>query len=130
MANTVTLTQMVDGSRIFEHRVNITGDASGEETATVFLDYSANNGPSGGTAVIDKIQSNLEGFTAELLWDASANTQAFVLSENPAVHSFKHFGGLQNPKGTGFTGDILFTTIGLGSADKGTIIISGRYKQA
>ena len=73
---------------------------------------------------INKIQAYLTGFSAELLWDATANVSITDLTADDDLDmTFKQFGGLINNSTTGKTGDIVFTTVGLGLGDTGTIVL-------
>lgn len=127
MANTVTIRKAIDGSRLFSTQIDIVGDGSGEETATVIVDCSALAGaPS--DFKIRAIQWSLDGFSAELLWDATTNVHAFTLPAGSDGLRFSDTGAhLLNNSGAGKTGDLLITTIGLGSGQSGTIIIEGQH---
>lgn len=123
MVNTITPQTIVDGERNVVSKIHIAGDGSGEETATQLLDVSAFTGTPA-TVKIVRLGGYLSGFSVELLWDATANV---TITNIPADDEFEidavPYGGLINNAGTGITGDILFTTVGLGLGDKGTIIL-------
>ena len=123
MANTITTQKIIDGERNVVTKTTILGDGSGEETATQLLDVSTFSGAPG-TVKIIRIQAYLTGFSASLLWDATTDVTIIELPADDDINQdFKVFGGLINNSGTGKTGDIMFTTVGLGSADTGTIVI-------
>jgi len=124
MANTVTLTTLFDGSKIFVGKVDIAGDGvSGDETATVIVNASTAS-PAFVASNIQKIWSSLSGFSATLLWDATANVVAYNLPQDVAEDiDFEEIGGLTNQGGAGVTGNILVTTSGLGAGDHGSIIL-------
>lgn len=130
MANVFSLQTIHDGPRNLIVQLDIVGDGSGEQTATDFIDISTyasvplQGAPTG--CVIKKIKSTLEGFSAKLLWDASTDVEAFLLGQTSVDMDFSDFGGLVNNSGSGKTGDILITTVGLGSGDSGTIILTLR----
>lgn len=127
MANTVTLRKALDSSRYFSTTIDIVGDGSGEESDTLVIDSSALfGGPS--DFKIRAIQWSLDGFSAELLWDATTNVHAFTLPSGSDGIRFADTGAhLLNNAGTGKTGDLLITTIGLADGLSGTIIIEGQH---
>lgn len=120
MANTVTLTTILDGKRNLIKRIDILGDGSGEVSDSVVVDVSAH----GATAVaIVKEYHQLSGFTAALEWDATADTHIMTCAGEGGLN-FREIGGpINNNAGDGKTGDILLTTIGLGSGERGTITL-------
>ena len=125
MANLVTITPQINGSRIFTYKIDIEGDGSGEETAKVIIDASALTGAPADFK-IHVMQWSLEGFSAELFWDATTNVHAFSLAEGGNGIRFSETGAyLTNNAGVGKTGDLLITTSGLGATGHGTLIISG-----
>ena len=125
MANTVTILPQINGSRIFAYKIDIEGDGSGEETATVIVDASTLTG-SPTSLKICTLQWAFEGFSAELLWDATTDVHAFTMPEGTGGIRFNETGAhLTNNAGAGKTGDILITTSGLGAAGHGTLIIGG-----
>ena len=108
--------------------MRITGDGSGEETATSLIDVSAIGGAPT-SVVVEKIYWNLNGFSTTLLWDATTDTVAFECSDGEGGIDFTDIGGaLRNTSGSGKTGDVLFTTAGLGSGEKGYIRVQARKK--
>jgi hypothetical protein len=127
MANTVASTFRVNGSRLFVLEVQITGDGSGEETATELIDPADLTGaPS--SFKIRAVQWSLDGFSASLLWDATASDHALTLSTVSDILRFSDTGShIVNPLSTGATGKLLITTVGLGAGDTGTIIIEGQH---
>lgn len=123
MVNTVTTQKVIDGERNVVTKTTILGDGSGEETVTQLLDVSTFSGAPG-TVKIIRIQAYLTGFSVSLLWDATTDVTIIELPADDDINQdFKVFGGLINNSGTGKTGDIMFTTVGLGAADTGTIVI-------
>ncbi len=122
MANTIARQVLFDGTRKHIERLTIIGDGSGEETATLFNAVSGNCGL---TTKLVKIQATLSGFSARLLWDAS--TPVFfqqIPSDKDIEADYYEFGGIINNAGTGVTGDIKFTTQGLGNGDSGSIVLT------
>jgi len=121
MAN-VILTQVLERREKFIIvKYTITGDGSGEFTLEKLFDNSLYN-----TNVNNKIydiEYDLNGFSAELFWDATAPVALTSLSaSHPYNANFILLGGLKNNGGTGQTGDILMTTTGLGAAETGHIL--------
>lgn len=137
MAATITTTFPVDGSRNFIARIDITGDAAGDVTATPVLDpkaaISSVQAKAGLTGLptdlkIKNINYNLAGFKAALLWDADTDVLACALSEyDGEIEFFENGAPLLNNAGTGKTGKINLTTTGLAAGDFGTIIIEGYH---
>ncbi len=119
MANTIARQVLFDGSRKHVERFTIIGDGSGEETATLVNAVSGNMGV---TTKFVRVDANLSGFSARLLWDAS--TPVFfqqLVSDEPIIHDYYDYGGIINNAGAGVTGDIKITTSGLGNGDSGSI---------
>jgi hypothetical protein len=122
MANLVTQRTLLDGSRLSTVQIDITGDGSGEETATQIIDASALEGAPA-TFKIRAIQWSLSGASVQLLWDATTNVHAFTLPAGSDGLRFSDTGAhLNNNAGTGITGDLLMTTTGLVAGSNGTII--------
>lgn len=122
MVNTVTKQTLIDGQRNLVLQVYIAGDGSGEETGTIIVDVSTFAG-NPATVRVNRIQADLSGFAAALLWDATTDVPFLDLIDGRSAQSFRKIGGLINNSSTGKTGDILITTLGLGTGDKGTITI-------
>ena len=127
MANTITSQTLLDGPRNLVVKVKITGDGSGEESDTDLVDISDFTGPPGEVS-IEKIKSSLVGFSTKLSWNATTNVDALDLPVGENHMDFTPYGGLTNNAGTGVNGDILFSTVGLGAADDGTIVLEMRKK--
>lgn len=124
MPNTITTQVLVDGDRVTRIKYFITGDGSGEETNTVLYDASTSANQSTNNA-LRGITYQLNGFSARLDWDATANVKLITLdSDLQEVVDYSEFGGIINNATTGRTGDILITTTGLGAADEGYIVLS------
>lgn len=130
MSNTITITEINDGPRNYIVEARIEGDGSGEESATTLIDMdNLSGGPD--TVVIEKIYYSLTGFSLDLLWDASADTAAFQCPEGEGGIDFNVIGGpLRNTAGSGKTGDLNFTTVGLGNGDDGYIRLQCKKKYA
>lgn len=129
MANTITTTTLIDGSRVLIVKIDIQGDATGEESNTIVVDAST-FGPAFTRSSLMSINSSLSGFSAELSWDATTNVVLTSCPEGHNTSDFTHFGGINNNAGAGKTGDILITTSGLatGATDHGSIILHIKKK--
>lgn len=125
MANIITTQIIKDDIHESIIKVNILGDASGEEANTIIYDASAYNWPTTENN-LQYIEYDLHGFGASLLWDATVNVPMLSLVENcQAEVDFRKTGGIPNNAGAGKTGDILLTTLGLATVagDSGHIIL-------
>lgn len=126
MPNAIALQTLEDGPHRSVIKINITGDASGDETAAVVVDVSALSGKPRYAAPAEVrimvVTANLGSFDAQLNWDASTDLMAVAIASGSTVSDFRPVGGLVNNAGTGKTGDILLSTTGLGS-EKGTIVL-------
>lgn len=122
MANTITKQTILDGSRLLVVKVHILGDGTGEETDTLLIDASSYS-PAFTDASVRRITAALSGFAATLEWDATADTPLCTLPEGESILPFEFLGNVPSDAGAGVTGDINFTTNGLGANDQGTIII-------
>ena len=123
MSNTITKTIRQSGDRNHIVDVYILGDGSGEETDTVLIDFSAIANAYGYTDLaLTKYISSLTGFSCNLAWDASTNVPFLEIPEGDSGFDYTMVGGpLNDNSGTGKTGDVNITTVGLGSGDRGTI---------
>ena len=126
MANTITTKVIANGPRNLILGVHISGDASGEETATLLVDVSSYGATE---AKLMSAQSNLQGFSAVLSWDATADVEAVTLLDGASFYDWSKHGGLINNSGAGKTGDIRVTTVGLGAED-GSIILEMKKRTA
>jgi hypothetical protein len=121
MANSIVEKIILNGSKLLVLEYQIVGDGSGEETATKLVDMSTFS-PIAAELVIRKFAANLDGFSARLLYDATTDTAALVLPEGSSGFDYQALGGsVQSNAGDGVTGDIMITTVGLGTGNAGTI---------
>lgn len=136
MADAVTSQTIQDGSRkAVMHFTNVS-DGNGE-AAVKKVDVSAfsNFGPlSAGDACnevrIFKIKYATSGMAVRLLWDADTDVVAWECpSDESNEVDFSDIGGLKNTQATGFTGDIMFTTIGHSNTDwySVTLLLDKKY---
>ena len=126
MANTITRQTVLNGARNVVIKLSIVGDGSGEETATSAFDASAFDTAD---AKIMSVKGSLSGFSLRLLWDATADVDAAAFDAGAEVDAcYRRIGGLINNAGSGKTGDIMFTTLGLGAGDAGHLVIELRKR--
>jgi hypothetical protein len=128
MANTVTITKLVDGQRNAVLHVYVASDgAAGELSDQVVVDASSLSGAPT-KLTIERICWAFQGFSGRLEFDATADSPAAVLFDGDnGCLDFSSFGGLPDPAGAGSTGDILLTTTGFSaSGDEGVLIIEVR----
>lgn len=128
MAGEITIQKIVDGSRHTIIKATIGGDA--DLTNAVLFDASVYVGANTHNKLM-KVEFGLDGFDARLLWDATVNVDLIALPENYLEKQcYEWFGGIPNNAGTGKTGDILITTVGLAAGDDGHIILYIKKKDA
>ena len=138
MAATILTTIAIDGSRDFVARIDITGDAAGDVSATPIIDpqaaiasVQASVGLKGLPTdfKIKSVDWEFTGFTGALLWDATTDVLAVALPQYDGRMDFVDGSGipLVNNAGTGKTGKLLLSTSGLAANKWGTIIIKGYH---
>ena len=123
MAITVVGQTIHNGSRNLVRKFTFAG-TTGDVTVLSLVDASAFSATN---LKIMKIHASLSGFSAALVWDATANVDAVGLAEGETTVDYTDIGGLPNNGGTGVTGDILIRTDGYTAAageDNGYIILS------
>lgn len=129
MANTVETQTIHDGPRNLVVKVHLHSDGvAGELSAQSIVDistYQSFPGLGAPTSCrIKKVQSNLSGFTGELLWDATADLHAINIPDYEFNADYTSIGGLPNNAGSGVTGDIVMSTNGFSAAtDTGHIVL-------
>lgn len=123
MANTITVTKIVDGARNLMAHVYVLGDGSGDESSATLIDASALTPPATNLRVT-RIQGYLRGgWTASVLQSGSSDGLLAVL---PADDQFEYCFddvGVGNEIATAGTGDIDITTASLGNGDTGVFTI-------
>lgn len=121
MADAVTSQTLVDGERNVVMKFTNISDATGE-AAVLKVDVSALSGAP--TSVkITKIEYDISNMAVNILWDATTDVTAIVLSGGQNTLDFSDMGGLINNAGAGVTGDINFSTILAGANDTYSIIL-------
>jgi hypothetical protein len=126
MVDTVNTTVIFESDNKYVVQLSNISDGTGE-TDVVKVDVSTLTGPDGvnapDTVSIDEITWDTSGMSYVLLeWDATANDEAIVLQGSNAT-DFRFAGGLRNPKSTGYTGDLLLSTVGAAAAGTYNIVI-------
>ena len=130
MANTVTITKLLDGPKHAIFHVYLASDgAAGELTDEVIIDPATAITPTASKLTIEEITYNLNGFDVRFEFDATADTVAWVLTQLTTAGKvcFQEYGGIKDRSGAGSTGKIQITTTGFtASGDQGTFIIKVR----
>lgn len=116
MADTVTTNVVFNGNRKYTVQLSNISDGTGESDV-VKVDISTLIGPdkvNAPTAVaIEQVQWSIQGFTSvRVEWDHTTDDEALTLGAGNGYLDFRSSGGLRDPRSTGGTGDILFTTAG------------------
>lgn len=123
-ADTVaTLVLQEDDVNYMAKFTNMSQDGVGE-SAVKKVDVSALS-PVAYLVSIDEITWTCHGMGVQILWDADTDVLAWTLPINTSGHlKFKDLpGSLINTKATGYTGDILFTTVGHHAGDSYSITL-------
>lgn len=132
MANTVTITKLLEGGRDAYFQVYLKSDGvSGELNGTTIIDPAVDLSPTltaGADLTIVEIWYGIIGFQALLEFDATTKQAAWLLTPSESNHiSFDKFGGIKDKSTTGATGKILVQTTGFTAAgDEGSFIIKVR----
>lgn len=121
MADAVTSQILVDGERNAVMKFTNISDGTGE-TAALKVDVSTLAGaPS--SVKITHVEYDISGMQVAILWDATTDVPAIILSQGQQRFDFTSVGGLINNAGAGVNGDILFTTIGASANDTYSIVL-------
>ncbi len=130
MANVITPQVIIDGPRNLVIKTYLDADGTpAQESDTVLVNVSDFVDSVGATLTrvkIMKIEAAMSGgWSVKLDWDATTNVPIVSIAGDIADfdRDYSSFGGLINNGGTGVTGDILWTTIGIGSEDEGHITL-------
>lgn len=125
MAATFTTTVLEDGDRNLVLLVNIVGDGAAGITNGLLVDRSTFVPTDGSKTRVDRVEGNLDGFSASLSFDATAD---LVFVGLPADDWFNyewwdHGGISSNKAGAGANGDILLNTGNAPNGNRGTFTI-------
>ena len=127
MVNTVTQRTLYGdaSTKRVTRLITIVSDGS-EEADLVIYDNSALVA-SVGKGSVERIQCS--GSACQLLFEWDQDTDSPIAALDPSASpdlDLKCFGGIDNPNGTGATGDIVLTTTNLDAADVVTILLTVR----
>lgn len=135
MADAVVSTLLENGNRHFAYRFTNFSDGTGE-TAVTKVDGSS-TGPLGvniggqvfypGVHIkITRLRYNISGMSVRILWDATSDQDAAILSPGSDYLDFTKEGGIFIPVGlAGATGKIQFTTVDQQVNASYTVIMEG-----
>lgn len=105
-------------------------DGTGE-SAVIKIDISTLVGPfaiAPTYVVVEEVVWSIQGFTSvRLFFDHTTDDEIAMLAGNGYLN-LRNVGGLSDPKTTGGTGDILFTTAGNTAGSTYTVTIAVRLK--
>lgn len=128
MANTITTVYPINEPYNFLALIQITGDGTGDITGGVLID-PANLTGTPSKFSIEVINTELNGFTANLYWDATTPLLACALTNYDGLVDFKASGqALHNYAGAGINGKMTISTQGLTNNCAGTLIIKGYHR--
>lgn len=118
MSDAVTTRTLINTDRYLDIRFTNISDGTGE-SAVKKVDHTSYT-TFGGLGVqyfsIVECVAVIQGFTSvRILFDATTDDVGLVLAPGINVYDFSQSGGFFDPKSSGFTGDILFTTAGAAS---------------
>lgn len=128
MADTVDNRVIRNGRYYVTRHINLS-DGTGE-SGVAKLDLSAITDYLGRVptySVIDRIEYAVEGMTVRLYWDHTTDDEIAVLAGSGVI-DLQAEGGIVDPRSSGGTGDILFTTNGQASGSTYDITLWTRLK--
>jgi len=126
MVDAVTSQIIFDGDQHTVIKFTDISDGTGE-SAVLKVDVSTLRGAPT-EVTIDRIEYDISGMQIQILWDATADVVAWILSTGQYELDFSEYGGIPNNAGAGKTGDILFTTIGASANDTYAVTLTLRKK--
>lgn len=132
MANTVTITTLVDGPRNAVFHVYMESDGvSGELVDLVIADPTTlyPTGKARPSFTIEEVWHSFAGFDAKLEFDSVSDTPVWVLSQQTGnIQCFNKFGGLKDRSNAlDGSGKLLLTTSGFTAAgDMGSLVVQVR----
>ena len=129
MADVVTVTTINDGDKYLVVQLQNVSDGTGE-SAVQKVDISGITASDGRVPVslsLQEVQWNMQGINyVQLLFDATTDDEMVTLSGN-GYKNLEDVGGINDPRSTGYTGDINLTTSGATAG--GTYDIICRFKK-
>lgn len=125
MADAVNTQLLADGLSQAVMKFNNVSDGTGE-AAVLKVDVATlapnQDGKPCTGVTIRRITASVNGMSVNVLWDATTDVSAFVIS--PGIYEFDlSRTPLWNNAGTGKTGNVLFTTVGASLGDTYSIIL-------
>jgi hypothetical protein len=127
MADNVTTQTLLDGERLVIQKFTNISDGTGEVAVNkvIVANLAPNAAGKACTGVkINRIWSAAHGMEVRVLWDATTDLLAWVVTSNgPYLMDFSSFGGISNNSGAGKTGNIAFTTSDASAGDMYTIVL-------
>lgn len=131
MADTVTTETVFNGERRKVFHFTSISDSTGESNVTK-VDISTltfNKGTVPTYSAIDMIDYNIQGMSSvRLFWDHTTDDEIALLPNGMGTIHFEAFGGKDDPRSSGGTGDVLLTTNGQVSGGTYDITIYMRPK--
>lgn len=126
MVDAVNSQTLFDGLSQAVMKFNNVSDGTGE-AAVLKVDVSAlapnNVGKECIGVDIRRIMASVNGMSVNILWDATTDVSAFILSPGIYTFDFDTTTILRNNAGTGKTGDVMFTTVGASAGDTYSIVL-------
>lgn len=126
MPDAVNTQTLFDGDSQAVMKFNNVSDGTGE-TAVLKVDVTALKANFLGKACtgvdIRRITCSINGMSVNILWDATTDVSAFILSPGMYTFDFDNTAILRNNAGTGKNGNILFSTIGASAGDTYSITL-------
>ena len=128
MPNVITTQTIHDGPRNLVVKTYIVSDSTALSDTNLInvSDFVDSNGAELTRVKIMKVEAAFNGvWSAQLLWDATTNVEILDIPGDVTDfwRNYTDIGGLINNAGTGITGDILWTSIGLANTDEGHITL-------
>lgn len=122
MADTVTTQTILDGPRNCVMAFTNISDGTGEN-AVKKVDIAALSG-SPTRVKLERIEYSAAGMGVDILWDATTDVLAFHVPANTAGEiDFRREGRVPNPKTSGWTGHINFTTVDAANGDRYSVVL-------
>ena len=110
MADTVQVDTTFEGSKRLTVQLQNYSDGTGE-TDVVKIDASTY--ADADYFSLQEVQYDIGGFTGVIIkFDATTDDEGVYLPTGSGYKNFASFGGKVDPKSTGWTGDILLSTVG------------------
>lgn len=127
MADAVATQVLHDGPRNYVVRLSSVSDGTGE-SGVVKIDPTQLYGAPVSLA-LDKLRYTTVGMSVQMHWEADTPDLLWAMPADETNElDFCRFGGLQNPKTTGWTGKITLSTIGHSNNDAYNVVLQFHKK--